>query len=95
MNPKVSIILLTYNQIDYIDEAINSIIEQTYENWEHLLCPNFHFSTLHYDLCGIRIYDFWFLCFEYLDPFPEKSDFTYPNLNVKKIKQKRKKKKHL
>lgn len=34
---KVSIIMPTYNSADYVAESINSIIAQSYENWELLI----------------------------------------------------------
>ena len=33
-NPKVSIIILSFNQSEYIDEAIKSVLSQTYQNLE-------------------------------------------------------------
>ncbi|SHE33560.1 Glycosyltransferase involved in cell wall bisynthesis [Fodinibius roseus] len=36
-NPKVSIIVPAYNAEDYIGETIQSVLEQSYENWELLL----------------------------------------------------------
>ncbi|WP_298894555.1 glycosyltransferase family 2 protein [uncultured Psychroserpens sp.] len=34
MTPTVSIIIPTYNRVHIIDKALNSIIDQTYSNWE-------------------------------------------------------------
>ncbi len=34
MNEKVSIVMTSYNYADYIKEAIESVIAQTYSNWE-------------------------------------------------------------
>ena len=39
-NPKVSIIILSYNQADYIKEAINSVLNQTYINLEIIISDN-------------------------------------------------------
>ena len=36
-NPKVSIIMATYNRSEYILESIKSIQDQTFENWECLI----------------------------------------------------------
>jgi len=36
-NPKVSIIMPSYNRADYIVEAVESIQKQTYQNWELLI----------------------------------------------------------
>ncbi|MBQ7303410.1 MAG: glycosyltransferase [Alphaproteobacteria bacterium] len=36
-NPLVSIILITYNRADLIENAINSILAQTYKNWELII----------------------------------------------------------
>lgn len=38
----ISILLPIYNGFEYMDESINSIIEQTYENWELLIGINGH-----------------------------------------------------
>lgn len=37
MNPLVSIIIPCYNQGEYLDDAINSIFEQTYDNYEVII----------------------------------------------------------
>ena len=37
---KVSIILLSYNQADYIEESLKSVFEQTYKNWELIISDN-------------------------------------------------------
>lgn len=39
-NPKVSIIILSYNQASYIEDAINSALDQTYENIEIIISDN-------------------------------------------------------
>lgn len=39
--PLVSIIMPTYNSEKYISESINSIINQTYQNWELLITDDF------------------------------------------------------
>jgi len=36
-NQLVSIIIPTYNRVDFIPETINSIIQQTYSNWEAII----------------------------------------------------------
>jgi glycosyltransferase involved in cell wall biosynthesis len=33
-SPQVSILMLTYNRASYIGEAVRSVIEQSYQNWE-------------------------------------------------------------
>ena len=37
VNPLISIILPTYNREKYLERSINSVINQTYENWELLI----------------------------------------------------------
>lgn len=37
LNPKVSIIMATYNRAQYIMESIKSIQDQTFENWECII----------------------------------------------------------
>ena len=39
-NPKISIIMGIYNCEDTLDESIKSIINQTYENWELIMCDD-------------------------------------------------------
>lgn len=36
----VSIIMPCYNSARYIDEAVNSVLAQTHENWELLICDD-------------------------------------------------------
>ena len=40
MGDKVSIIMNCYNGEEYLREAINSVIAQTYENWELIFWDN-------------------------------------------------------
>jgi glycosyltransferase involved in cell wall biosynthesis len=35
--PVISIIVPCYNQAQYLDEALNSVLNQTYENWECII----------------------------------------------------------
>uniref|UniRef100_UPI0040476655 glycosyltransferase family 2 protein n=1 Tax=Mariniflexile sp. TaxID=1979402 RepID=UPI0040476655 len=35
--PKVSIVVPCYNQAQYLDEALESVLSQTYENWECII----------------------------------------------------------
>lgn len=37
MNPIVSIIVPCYNQAQYLNEALQSVLDQTYENWECII----------------------------------------------------------
>ena len=37
MNPIVSIIVPCYNQAQYLDECLNSLLDQTYPNWECII----------------------------------------------------------
>lgn len=38
--PLISIVIPTYNHANYLSKAINSIINQTYENWEAIIIDN-------------------------------------------------------
>ena len=38
--PKVSIIMGTYNHEDKLDAAIRSIVDQTYKDWEFIICDD-------------------------------------------------------
>ena len=40
MRPKISIIMGIYNCEKTISESIESIINQTYENWELIMCDD-------------------------------------------------------
>jgi len=37
MNPKISILMANYNNDKYISEAIESVVNQTYQNWELII----------------------------------------------------------
>ena len=37
MNPKIEILMATYNGEKYVGEQIDSIIHQTYKNWKLLI----------------------------------------------------------
>ena len=39
-NSKISIIMSVYNSADTLSEAIDSIIEQTYGDWEFIICDD-------------------------------------------------------
>ena len=40
MNPKISIIMGIYNCAETLEEAIESIINQTYTNWQLIMCDD-------------------------------------------------------
>lgn len=40
-NPLVSIIMPSFNSYEYIEESINSVIKQTYSNWELLIIDDY------------------------------------------------------
>ena len=40
VNPLVTVILATYNQQDYVKKALESILAQTYQNLEIIVCDN-------------------------------------------------------
>lgn len=37
MNPRISIIVPCYNQAEYLDECLQTVLEQTYQNWECII----------------------------------------------------------
>ncbi|MFS4471680.1 glycosyltransferase family 2 protein [Chryseobacterium sp. T20] len=37
MNPKISVIVPCYNQARFLDESLQSVLDQTYENWECII----------------------------------------------------------
>ncbi len=38
--PRVSIIMPAFNAEKYVEQAIQSILEQAYKNWELLICDD-------------------------------------------------------
>ena len=36
-NPLISIVMVNYNHDDFLNEAISSVINQTYKNWELII----------------------------------------------------------
>lgn len=40
MNPLISVVIPSYNHVDYIGKAIQSVIDQTYTNWEIIIVDN-------------------------------------------------------
>jgi glycosyltransferase involved in cell wall biosynthesis len=41
LSPMVSVVMPTYNHANFISDAINSILSQTYTNWELIIVDNF------------------------------------------------------
>ncbi|SHL02204.1 glycosyltransferase family 2 protein [Chryseobacterium polytrichastri] len=37
MNPRISIIVPCYNQAEYLDECLQTVLEQTYQSWECII----------------------------------------------------------
>ena len=37
MNPLISVIVPCYNQAQYLDECLQSVLNQTYQNWECII----------------------------------------------------------
>lgn len=60
MNPKVSIIMGIYNCQETLAESIDSILNQTYENWELIMCD---------DCSSDKTYE---IAKEYKDKYPDK-----------------------
>ena len=40
LSPLVTVVLATYNQEDYVQKALGSILSQTYINLEIIICDN-------------------------------------------------------
>lgn len=59
-NPLISIVMPLYNTEKYVNEAIESVINQTYQNWELIICDdcsndNSYFIALEYSSKDSRI----------------------------------------
>jgi glycosyltransferase involved in cell wall biosynthesis len=37
LNPLISVIVPCYNQAQYLDECLQSVLDQTYQNWECII----------------------------------------------------------
>ena len=37
LNSKISIVIPTYNRVDFLPKAIQSVLNQTYRNWEMII----------------------------------------------------------
>jgi len=58
MNKGISILMPIYNGIEFIDESVNSIKNQTYTNWELIIGINGHKPYSHvYEIAKKYIYD--------------------------------------
>ena len=44
IKPDVSIILPTYNQFQYLELAIKSVLSQSFKNWELIIIDNKHIN---------------------------------------------------
>ena len=40
MNPLISVIMCTYNHSEYVQDAIESVVKQTYKDWELIIIDN-------------------------------------------------------
>ena len=38
--PLISVVMPTYNQIEYLKKSIQSVIDQSYKNWEIIVVDN-------------------------------------------------------
>ena len=63
---EVSIIMGVYNCEDTIDEAIQSILEQTFTNWEFIICDDCSTDNTYQKVQ------------KYVDKYPDKKSCTPP-----------------
>ena len=47
MNPRFSVIIPTYNQAQFLQKAIQSVIDQTYKDWEMIIVDNYSTDNTH------------------------------------------------
>ena len=47
MNPRFSLIIPTYNQAQFLQKAIQSVIDQTYKDWEMIIVDNYSTDNTH------------------------------------------------
>jgi cellulose synthase/poly-beta-1,6-N-acetylglucosamine synthase-like glycosyltransferase len=48
LNPKVSIVIPTYNRVDFLPKAIQSVLNQTYRDWEMIIVNGYKESRIRY-----------------------------------------------
>ena len=74
---KFSIICLTYKRLNFLEESIYSVINQTYLDWELLIINDNPLQTLHYTHPKIRIFNLD----RKFETLGEKRNFGLSNIN--------------
>jgi glycosyltransferase involved in cell wall biosynthesis len=71
MNPKISVIVLFYNHVDYVKQTLDALVDQDYDNYEILINDDCSKDNTAEEIK------------KYIDNCPKKDLFTFVNFQVK------------
>ena len=82
--PEVSIIIPTYNRADYLEETIESVISQTFDNWECLIVDDGSTDNSKYIIDAVIAKDSRFHSYSRVDTNRPKGVSSCRNIGIEK-----------